>query len=39
MPSRLEVFVGQKAQEPGARCARLPVQPSAALSVNFVNEG
>jgi hypothetical protein len=39
MPSRLEVFVGQKAQEPGAHDARLPVQPSAALSLSFVNEG
>ena len=39
MPSRLEVFVGQKAQEPSAARARLPVQPSAALSLSFVNEG
>jgi hypothetical protein len=39
MPSRLEVFVGQKAQEPGAPYARLPVQPSAALSTNIANEG
>ncbi len=36
MPSRLEVFVGQKAQ--GRHYARLPVQPSAALSVSFHNE-
>ena len=34
-----EVFVGQKAQEPSAVRARLPVQPSAALSVNLANEG
>jgi hypothetical protein len=39
MPSRLEVFVGQKAQELGAVRARLPVQPSGALSVNLANEG
>ncbi len=39
MPSRLEVLVGQKAQEPSAARARLPVQPSAGLSVNFVSEG
>ena len=38
MPSRLEVFVGQKAQEPSAVRARLPVQPSAALSMDFVYE-
>jgi hypothetical protein len=29
----------QKTQEPGAHDARLPVQPSPALSANFVNEG
>ena len=39
MPSRLEVFVGQKAQEPSDRDARLPVQPSGVLSVSFVKEG
>jgi hypothetical protein len=38
MPSRLEVFVGQKAEEPSAVRPRLPVQPSAALSVNLANE-
>ena len=31
--------MGQKAQEPSAVRARLPVQPSGALSVNLANEG
>jgi hypothetical protein len=32
-------LLDQKAQEPGAHDARPPVQRSAALSVNLVNEG
>ena len=32
-------LVGQKAQEPGAHDARLPVQPSAVVSLSFAKEG
>jgi hypothetical protein len=40
MSSRLQAYVGQKAQEPGAHDARLTVQqPSAVMSLSFVKEG